>query len=204
MSLQDTLEQINSFDINEIDWSRIGVWPLIARIGVCLAIVLGVFCVAYFFYIDDLQNTLKKEVRQEQELRNQYQSRVFQAATLEQHNNLMEKMEIDFESLVAQLPQKTQVPGLLDDIDEKGRASGLEIVSVKLQPEVKGKFYITLPIEIIVIGNYHNLGAFVSGIAGMARIVTLHNFEIISGSSPADLKMTIKAQTYRSLDDGGS
>jgi type IV pilus assembly protein PilO len=204
MSLQDTLEQINSFDINEIDWSRIGVWPLIARVGVCLATILAAFCVIYFFYIETLQITLQKEINREQELRSQYQTRIFQAATLGQHNNLMDKMEIDFESLVAQLPQKTQVPGLLDDIDEKGRVSGLEIVSVKLQSEVRGEFYITLPIEIIVIGNYHNLGAFVSGIAGMARIVTLHDFSVTSGSSPADLKMTIKAQTYRSLDNGGA
>lgn len=204
MSLQDTLEQINSLDINEIDWSRIGVWPLAARIGVCCVTVLSVFCVVYFFYIQDLQNTLSHEVSREQELRSQFQTKAFQSATLDQHSNLMEKMEIDFESLVAQLPQKTQVPGLLDDIDEKGRVSGLDIVSVKLQSEVRGEFYITLPIEIIVIGDYHNLGAFVSGIAGMARIVTLHDFDITSGSNPANLKMTIKAQTYRSLDDGGA
>lgn len=204
MSLQDTLEQINSFDINEIDWSRIGVWPLIARVGVCVAAVLAVFCAVYFMYIEEVQSDLKSEVSREQELRTQYQTRIFQAATLDQHNNLMEKMEIDFESLVAQLPQKTQVPGLLDDIDEKGRVSGLEIVSVKLQPEIRGEFYITLPIEIIVIGDYHNMGVFVSGIAGMARIVTLHDFAITTGDSPADLKMTIKAQTYRSLSDGGS
>ncbi|EGG94032.1 Type IV pilus biogenesis protein PilO [gamma proteobacterium IMCC1989] len=155
-------------------------------------------------YIEEVQSDLKSEVSREQELRTQYQTRIFQAATLDQHNNLMEKMEIDFESLVAQLPQKTQVPGLLDDIDEKGRVSGLEIVSVKLQPEIRGEFYITLPIEIIVIGDYHNMGVFVSGIAGMARIVTLHDFAITTGDSPADLKMTIKAQTYRSLSDGGS
>ena len=204
MSLQDTLEQINSLDINEIDWSRIGVWPLAARIGVCCVTVLAVLGAVYFFYIQDLQNALSHEVSREQELRSQFQTKAFQSATLDQHSNLMEKMEIDFESLVAQLPQKTQVPGLLDDIDEKGRVSGLDIVSVKLQSEVRGKFYITLPIEIIVVGDYHNLGAFVSGIAGMARIVTLHDFDITSGSNSANLKMTIKAQTYRSLDDGGA
>ena len=102
------------------------------------------------------------------------------------------------------MPQKTQVPGLLDDIDEKGRVSGLEIVSIKLQSEIRGQFYIILPIEIIVTGNYHNLGTFVSGVAGMARIVTLHDFDITSGSNPENLKMTIKAQTYRSLDGGGA
>ncbi|MGS2717843.1 type 4a pilus biogenesis protein PilO [Eionea flava] len=204
MSLQDTLEQINNLDINEIDWSRIGVWPLAARIFVCLMAVVGVLVFIYFFYIQGLQSTLSQQINQEQELRNQFQTRLFQSATLEQHNNLMEKMEVDFDSLVAQLPQKTQVPGLLDDIDEKGRVSGLDIVSVKLAPEVQGEFYVTLPIEIIVVGNYHNLGAFVSGIAGMARIVTLHDFEITSGGKVGDLKMSIQARTYRSLDGEGA
>jgi type IV pilus assembly protein PilO len=204
MSLQNTLEEINNLDINEIDWSRIGVWPLAARICVCLVAVAGVACIIYFLYMQDLQSTLSKQVNREQELRNQFQSRVFQSATLEQHNNLMEKMVIDFESLVAQLPQKTQVPGLLDDIDEKGRVSGLEIVSVKLASELQGEFYVTLPIQIIVTGNYHNLGTFVSGIAGMARIVTLHDFEINSAGGPGQLKMSIQAQTYRSRDDGES
>lgn len=202
MSLQDTLEQINNLDINDIDWSRIGVWPLAARIGVCLATVAGVLCFVYFFYIQDLHDTLGQQVKREQELRSQFQTRSFQSATLEQHKELMERLEVDFESLVAQLPQKTQVPGLLDDIDEKGRVSGLDIVSVKLEPEIEGEFYVTLPIEIVVVGNYHNLGAFVSGIAGMARIVTLHDFEIKSGGGTGNLTMSIRAQTYRSLDNG--
>jgi len=202
MSLQDALEQINSFDINEIDWSRIGVWPLAARAVVCLAAAGGVVFLLYFLYIQALQDVLSEQVKKEQELRNQFQTRAFQSATLEQHDNLMSRMEVDFESLVAQLPQKTQVPGLLDDIDEKGRVSGLEIVSVKLASEVQGKFYVTLPIEIIVIGNYHNLGAFVSGIAGMARIVTLHDFDITPSGKTGELKMSIQAQTYRSRDGG--
>jgi len=100
------------------------------------------------------------------------------------------------------LPKKTQVPGLLDDIDEKGRVSGLKILSIKLKPENIGEFYVTLPIEIIVEGSYHNLGSFVSGIAGMSRIVTLHDYSISkAGNSGSNLKMTIQANTYRSVDD---
>lgn len=204
MSLQDTLEQINNFDINDIDWSRVGVWPLMGRICVWVLAVIGVFALTYFLFVKDLQNTLAREVKNEQKLRNTFQTKVFQAATLDQHRKLMGQMEKDFEFLVAQLPKKTQVPGLLDDIDEKGRVSGLTIVSIKLQPEVRGEFYVTLPIEIIVTGSYHNLGSFVSGIAGMSRIVTLHDFKISVGKNSADLKMEIKAKTYRSLDEGSA
>lgn len=203
MSLQDTLEQINDFDINDIDWSRVGVWPLVGRIFVWILAVATVFALAYFLFVSDLQSTLQREMKKEDTLRQSFQTKVTQAATLEQHRVLMGQMEKDFEFLVSQLPKKTQVPGLLDDIDEKGRISGLNIVSVKLQAEETGEFYITLPIEIVVTGSYHNLGSFVSGIAGMSRIVTLHDFKISGGKTPSQLKMVITAKTYRSLDDGG-
>jgi type IV pilus assembly protein PilO len=204
MSLQDTFEKINDFDVNDIDWSRIGVWPLMARVCVWLVAIVAVLVLAYFFFIKDLQGLLVREVSDEQVLRSSFQSKAFQAATLDQQRKLMEQIEKDFEFLVAQLPKKTQVPGLLDDIDEKGRGSGLEIVSIKLQPEVQGEFYITLPIEVIVVGSYHNLGSFVSGIAGMSRIVTLHDVNIGGGKDSSNLKIIIKAKTYRSLDEGGA
>ncbi len=203
MSLQDTFEQINNFDINDIDWSRVGVWPFMARLAVWVCAFMAVLALTYFFYIKSMQAKLQREVANEQNLRSTFQAKVFQAATLDQQRGLMVKMEKDFEFLVAQLPKKTQVPGLLDDIDEKGRVNGLDIVSIKLKPEEKGEFYVTLPIEIIVTGSYHNLGSFVSGIAGMTRIVTLHDFEI-SDDKNALLKMKISAKTYRSLDEGGA
>jgi type IV pilus assembly protein PilO len=204
MSLQDTLEQINNFDINDIDWSRIGVWPLVARIAICLLVMVSVFGAIYFFYTKDIQQTLVGEASREQQLRIQFQKRVSEAATLDQYKILIAKMNVDFDSLVAQLPKKTQVPGLLDNIDEKGSESGLDIVSIKLQPEEKGAFHVTLPIDIVVTGDYHNLGVFVSGVAGMARIVTLHDFEITTGKDGTILRMSIKAKTYSSLDDGGA
>lgn len=202
MSLQDTIEQINNFDINDIDWSRVGVWPLFGRICVWFLAVCAVCTLTYFFVVKDFQTILEREINSEEQLKKSFQTKVFQAATLDQHRNLMGKMEKDFEFLVAQLPKKTQVPGLLDDIDEKGRLSGLSITSVKLQPEQVGEFYVTLPIEIIVAGSYHNLGSFVSGVAGMSRIVTLHDFKISKGKDLSELSMTITAKTYRSLDEG--
>lgn len=200
MSLQDTIEQLNSFDINEIDWSRIGVWPLIVRVSIVILMALVLVFGVYFMYMKDLNAQYKKQVNKEQTLKRQFQTKAFESATLEQHRAIMEKLTADFELLVDQLPEKTQVPDLLDDIDEKGRVSGLDIVSVKLQSEKQGEFYITLPIEVIVTGSYHNIGTFISGISGMARIVTLHNFTI-SGGKPGELKLSVDAQTYRSLDE---
>lgn len=207
MALQDTLDQLNNLDISDIDWSRIGVWPLAGRIFVWLVAIVAVLAAAYFFIIKDLYQELDRAVATESSLKQTFQQKAFQAATLEQYKELMAKMEKDFEFLVSQLPEKTQVPGLLDDIDEKGRESGLTIVSIKLQPESVGDVYVELPIEIIVKGSYHDFGTFISSIAGMSRIVTLHDFTIGQDSDqPALLQMTVDAKTYRylSLDEGGS
>jgi type IV pilus assembly protein PilO len=106
-------------------------------------------------------------------------------------------MEVSFNALKQQLPKDTEVPGLLEDIDEKGVDSRLEIQSITLLPEVASEFYIELPIEIKVSGGFHEFGAFVSGVAGMPRIVTLHDFSIGKKDKGSNLSMTINAKTYR-------
>ena len=206
MALQDTLEQINNLDLSDIDWSRVGVWPIAAKIFLWLIAIGAILAATYFFFIKDLHQTLDRTIAEEATLRQSFQQKAFQAATLEQYQELMRKMETDFAFLVSQLPEKTQVPGLLDDIDEKGRDSGLEIISIKLQPEFTGDVYVELPIEIIVKGTYHDMGTFVSSIAGMSRIVTIHNFEISKAEdSNSELEMTVIAKTYRylSAEEGG-
>ncbi|MFT6387408.1 MAG: type IV pilus assembly protein PilO [Cellvibrionaceae bacterium] len=207
MALQDTLDQLNNLDVSDIDWSRIGVWPLAGRLFVWLVAGIAVLSAAYFFLIKDLYQELDRETATEVSLKQTFQQKAFQAATLEQHKDLMDKMETDFDFLVSQLPEKTEVPGLLDDIDDKGRKSGLTIVSIKLQQESVGDVYVELPIEIIVEGSYHDFGTFISSVAGMSRIVTLHDFTIAQDKGQSSLlQMTVDAKTYRyhSPDEVGS
>ena len=111
-------------------------------------------------------------------------------------------MEESFGALVSQLPSDTEVPGLLEDITNKGMLNGLEFDSIQLQPEVAREFYIELPIQIQAKGSYHDLGAFVSGMAGLPRIVTLHDFTIVQ-QAPGNsmLRMNITAKTYRYKDE---
>ena len=204
MVLQDTLEQLNNLDLSDIDWSRVGVWPLAGRLMVwCLAMV-AILVATYFLFVKDLHVKLDRVAASEQSLKQTFQQKSYQAATLDQYRALMDKMERDFQFLVSQLPEKTQVPGLLDDIDEKGRDSGLEIVSIKLQSESVTDIYIELPIEILVRGSYHNFGTFISSVAGMSRIVTLHDYTIEAAENSSLLEMEVIAKTYRyrSEDDG--
>jgi len=105
---------------------------------------------------------------------------------------------------VSQLPSDTEVPGLLEDITYKGELNGLAIETIDLLQEVPEEFYIELPIQINAVGSFHDLGAFISGMAGLPRIVTLHDFDIAApGAETHQLKMNILAKTYRYREGDG-
>lgn len=202
MALKDLASQLNEFDINDIDWTRMGVWPLAGKITLCVILVAALVAGGYFLFIKDLNMTLERVAAQEQQLRDTFKQKAFQAANLDAYREQMKEMEISFGALVAQLPSDTEVPGLLEDIDERGSESGLAIDSITLQPEKRGEFYVELPISIKVRGPYHDLGVFVSGVAGMPRIVTLHDYDIKKSSTDGMLDMTILAKTYRYRSEG--
>jgi len=200
VALADTLEQLNNLDLSDIDWDRIGVWPIAARAFLCILLAAAIITGSYFFFIEDLNIKLASEVNTEEELRSSFRIKSRQAANLETYKEQMVEMEKSLGALVAQLPSDTEVPGLLEDIDEKGTESNLNIDSIKLAKEKVGEFYVELPINILVRGGYHDLGAFVSGVAGMPRIVTLHDYDI--STKDGRLQMSIAGKTYRYKSEG--
>lgn len=147
---------------------------------------------------------LEQHQGEEVTLKDQFSIKAFQAANLEAYKEQMEEMEVSFGALLRQLPSDTEVPGLLEDITRTGLGSGLEFEEIKLQPEVAQQFYIELPIQIKVSGSYHDLATFVSGVASLPRIVTLHDFQLVraSADSSTRLSMQIMAKTYRYNDKG--
>ncbi len=202
MALQDVIDQLNDFDINDVDWTRMGVWPPVAKIVTCVLLMVAIVALGYFLFVKDLQLELGKTVSKEETLKSSFSRKAFQAANLQAYRDQMEEMEKSFGALVAQLPSDTEVPGLLEDIDEKGADSGLTIKSIDLQQESTAEFYIELPISINVSGPYHDFGSFVSGVAGMPRIVTLHDYKITKSDANGLLDMTILAKTYRYKSQG--
>jgi type IV pilus assembly protein PilO len=203
MALEDTLKKLNEFDINDIDFARVGVWPLAGRIALLLLIAAVLVAGGYYFFIKDRYQQLEFAANKEKELFQQYEKKSFEAANLDAYREQLAEMEETFGALLKQLPKDTEVPGLLDDIDEYGRGSGLTIKKVQLENEQVGEFYVELPIRIEVQGGYHEFGAFISGIAGMPRIVTLHDFNIdASKDGGALLNMVINAKTYRYKEQG--
>lgn len=201
MAIQDFFEELKEFDVNDLDFENIGVWPTPVKVIIWLIVLVAVLTLGYFYDISDLRLQLDSVEAKEKVLRTEYEDKAFKAANLDAYRKQMAEMEEAFGALVSQLPSDTEVPGLLEDITEKGTQSNLEIESIKLGDEVAKEFYIELPIEIIVDGGYHDLGSFVSGIAGLPRIVTLHDFSINADEEQSSrLKMKIMAKTYRYKD----
>lgn len=201
MALEDTLDQLKNFDTSDLDVSNIGSWPAAVKgILMILAFTL-VLGLGYSLYLTDKLGLIEQAEKKQETLRTEYSDKYLKSANLEGYRKQKEEMVATFGALLRQLPSDTEVPGLIEDITRAALDNSLTIESIKLQAEQRTEFYVELPIEVTVTGDYHMLGSFVSGTANLSRIVTLHNFEILPGTSPRDLRMTIQAKTYRYLEE---
>lgn len=201
MNVSELTAGLKDFDVNDLDFKSAGSWPLAVKLIVWVLVLGVVIFLGYYLHLNDKLDEQAREAKKEVTLKQEYESKAFKAANLEVYRKQMEEMDKSFGALVRQLPKDTEVPGLLEDITHTGLGSGLEIDSIKLQPEQTAEFYVELPIEIQVRGGYHDLGSFVSGVASLPRIVTLHDFEITPTDSGGLLAMTITAKTYRYSDE---
>ncbi|GAB5413988.1 MAG: type 4a pilus biogenesis protein PilO [Congregibacter sp.] len=201
MAFEDSLKSLREFDVNDINLDNIGTLPIVVKVILCVLLFALVIAGGYYYQIKPLQEQLAGVERREGTLKQEYEQKAFQVANLDAYRRQMVEMEESFGALISQLPSDTEVPGLLEDITNKGLLNGLEISSIDLQPEVAREFYVELPIAIVASGSYHDLGAFISGMAGLPRIVTLHDFVIRAGANPSQpLSMNITAKTYRYKD----
>ncbi len=203
MSLSSSLASLQDFDVNDLDINSAGEWPVPIQVLACLIVAALVIGGVYWFDIADRKLELESVRAQEANLKQQFESKAFQVANLAAYKLQMQEMEESFGVLLKQLPTDTEVPGLLEDVSATGSGSGLDIQSIALKPEVSKEFYVELPLEIKMRGGYHDLAAFVSGVAGLPRIVTLHDFTIGATKDSSLLDMTIIAKTYRYSGHGG-
>lgn len=202
MALEDTMRSVREFDLGNIDFDNVGSWPVPIKVFVWVVLLIAVLAAGYYYHIEELQLELAQVEAKEVVLKKDFEDKAFQAANLEAYRQQMVEMEESFGALVSQLPSDTEVPGLLEDITNKGLLNGLQISSIVLQKEQAKEFYVELPIAITASGSYHDLGAFISGMAGLPRIVTLHDFKISGNSKNANsLSMQILAKTYRYKDE---
>ncbi|WPN30545.1 type 4a pilus biogenesis protein PilO [Pseudomonas sp. P5_109] len=204
MSPSEWFEGLRKIDISELDTSNMGSWPLAIKFLVAGLLMLLVLVLGYNFSTRDLQSQLDLKREEESMLKEQFADKARMAANLDLYTRQLKEMENAFGVLLRQLPGDTEVPGLLEDITRTGLASGLEFEEIKLLPEVAQPFYVELPIQITVSGDYHDLATFVSGVAGLPRIVTLHDFDLapVSPQGAPKLRLSILAKTYRYSDKG--
>ena len=204
MSLAESLEGLRKVDLADLDLNNLGSWPAAIKVIACFLLLIVVLALGYNFHLKDLEADLDQRHAEEETLKQQFSTKAFQAANLEAYKDQMKEMETSFGALLRQLPSDTEVPGLLEDITRTGLGSGLEFEQIKLLPEVTQQFYIELPIQIKVTGGYHDLATFVSGVASLPRIVTLHDFQLApaGADSSTRLSMQIMAKTYRYNDKG--
>ena len=199
MSLMDELRSLDPRDP--------GRWPFAVRaaaVGLCFVVVA--FVLIYVFVWQDRMPDLTARQNQEQQLRSEFRAKHSKAVNLAVYKQQLTDIEKSFGALLRQLPSRTEVPNLLVDISQTGLAAALEEKLFQPGQEVKRDFYAELPIHIQLTGSYHEFGAFVSGIAALPRIVTLHDIQItpINKDKSAtfdQLQLDLTAKTYRYLDD---
>jgi type IV pilus assembly protein PilO len=196
MPFIESIKELKDIDFAELDVQQIGVWPTALKTLIVASILITILVLGYFFKVQDIRQQNQRAAQQEAQLLQQYQSKAFLAANLDAYRQQMVELDETFGALLEQLPKDTEVPGLLEDITEVAYGSGLSMKSISLEPEKVSEFYVELPIRIDVIGDYHDFGSFVSGVASLPRIVTLHDYSI-KESNASQLNMVIEAKTYR-------
>ena len=189
-----------NLELDQLDLADVARWPAAARAVVILFMMAAVIFLGYWFHTKDQLLELDKVEQQELDLKVIFEKKAQQAANLEAYEKQLEEMRESFGAMLRQLPNKTEVADLLVDVSQTGLASGLEFELFQPQAENPREFYAELPIRIRVIGEYHEFGNFVSGVAALPRIVTLHNVNI-SRAGNNMLSMDLTAKTYRYLEN---
>ena len=196
MSLIDSIKELKDIDFADLDIQQIGIWPAPVKTLLLIGVAVVILILGYFLKVQDVRQQYHSAAGKEAALLDQYATKAFQAANLQAYRTQMIELDDTFGALLKQLPKDTEVPGLLEDITEVAYGSGLSMQAISLQPEQVSEFYVELPIKIDVTGDYHDFGSFVSGVAALPRIVTLHNYSIKQADSGL-LNMVIEAKTYR-------
>ncbi|MBF0266783.1 MAG: type 4a pilus biogenesis protein PilO [Gammaproteobacteria bacterium] len=199
-------------DLNDIDFEDIGRWPALYMIVACILAFVLVVGGMYWFFTKDHLKQFDTIQAQEAKLKTEFKSKQQQAKNLEPYKLQMAEMEKRFGTMLKQLPKQTEVADLLVEVSQTGLSNGLEFSLFKPGGEVRREFYAELPISIKVTGNYHQFGGFVSEIAALPRIVTIHDVamspnkakaskNVGSGMETQQLNITLLAKTYRYLED---
>lgn len=188
-------------DEHDLSLENMGSWPCWVKTCFALFLLMLLMLTGYYLLIERKVTALQRAIQQETSLKQQYRERYPAAANLELYRSQMFEMEHMLKVLLTQLPATYETPGLLEDITDVSRRSGLSLIRIDWEPEIEREFYIELPIRVDIRGNYHQFGDFVSGVAKLPRVVSIQDF-MIRAEQGELLDISVMAKTYRYKEPG--
>ncbi len=188
-------------DLNNLNFQNIGTWPLPVKAVFTLIVCAAILSLATWQDINPLREQLRTVQAEEEALKQTFETKQKKAANLQALKEQLEDIKETFGDLLKRLPNKTEVAALLVDISQQGLGAGLEFQLFKPGAEQPSDFYVELPIQIRVLGDYHAFGTFISGVSDLPRIVTNHNIRITSSDKSGQLTFETTAKTYRYMDE---
>ena len=197
-------------DLRNLDTSNPGSWPLPVKLAACIMAGLVIIGLVWYFWVADQRTQLEGLVRKQDDLKKQFEDKQGRAANLEPLKQQLAQMELMLQQMLRQLPSKTEMPDLIVDVSQTALATGISNELFQPGPETAKEFYAEKPINLRMVGTYHQFGAFVSGVASLPRVVilTMHDIALkprnpgtggIRRDVPLELAGTVK--TYRYLDE---
>ena len=188
-------------DFKHTNWKDPGTWAIAPKIVVLIAILAAIPAIGHFVVWQGQMEELEKGVQEEETLKKDYLAKKTQAINLDLHKQQLREIDTQFGALLKQLPNKSQMDALLVDINQAGLSRGLQFELFKpAAADLPKEFYSELPIQVKVIGTYHDMGAFAADVGQLPRIVTLNDVTIETGKD-GNLTMDVTARTFRYLDD---
>lgn len=190
-------------DLRSLDPKNMGSWPLPMRVIVLVVLFVAIQVGGYVLLISDQRDQYAQLQDKETKLKSEFESKALEAANLDVYKKQQDDMQKSFGTMLRQLPGQTEIPSLLQDISQAAQVDGLKEDLFRPGNEAPKDFYAEKPIDLTLEGGYHEFGKFVSDVATLPRIVTLHNINIrpANGSGNDNLVMTLTAKTYRYLED---
>ncbi|MDO9424622.1 MAG: type 4a pilus biogenesis protein PilO [Methylobacter sp.] len=191
-------------NLSEINWdpNEAGTWPLSIKAATIAVICALVFGAGVYYDTTEQLAALDTSEKKELDLKQLFEAKQKKAINLQDYQDQLAQIETELENMIRQMPTKEEVASLLTDISQTGLASGLEFRLFKPGTPVRKDFYSELPINIEVIGKYQELGLFVSGLASLPRIVTVHDVNIVPEGKEGEMRMTATVKTYNEGDVG--
>lgn len=191
-------------DLRNLDFNNAGAWPMQIKAVACVLLVAVIVGISWYVFVSDRRITLESEEATELQLREEFQGKQGRAANLEPLKQQLAQMEVMLQQMLRQLPSKNEMPDLIVDISQTALAAGITNELFQPGAESQREFYAEKPIQLRMVGTYHQFGAFVSGVASLPRVVimTMHDISLEPRSGKdGTLVLSGTVKTYRYLDD---